>query len=399
MLRIRKSRTSPSFTTHESADSLPSFTAPTVASDQIIREFNDPLLELIRLLREATEIEHALLVQYLYAAFSVKPEYIGLVGFGFPNADDLLGVAVQEMQHLEVVNRLLAALGASPNLIRQDFPYEPDIYPFEFNLEPLSRKTLAKYVYTEAPVGALDPEAPANSGQLEFLSQLFAILGDLRPNHLGSLYHTVLGVIAELLAAPPAGLPDLNPWVEKLKRVREQGEKDHFDFFRRVFMGEPDIFNGRSGVWQLPLTDPNYPALPLPVNPSAFEGHPQQILNDDDRRLAWLGNLHYWIILSLLDISYRTDNALVMGLAKGHMTGPLLEIGKLLATRHVGLPFDPLSMGYNLGKDAHASLLLTRILVKEADDFAQQLGALLPEDFPFFQTQETLDGLQQLIGG
>jgi hypothetical protein len=399
MLRIRKGSVLPDVTTHDSAISLLSVTAPAAPADQIIREFNDPLLELIRLLREATEIEHALLVQYLYAAFSVKPEYVGLIGFGFPNADDLLGVAVQEMQHLDVVNRLLAALGASPNLIRQDFPYEPDIYPFEFNLEPLSRRTLAKYVYTEAPAGALDPTDPANSGELEFLSQLFAVLGDLRPNHLGSLYHTLLGVIAELMAAPPPGLPDLNPWVARLKRVREEGEDKHFPFFCRMFMGDPKIFNDRSGVWQLPVTDPNYPALPLSVNPSAFEGHPQQIPDADNRRLAWLGNLHYWIILSLLDIAYRTDNARVMGLSKAHMTGPLLELGKLLAARHVGLPFDPLSMGYNLGRDTRASLRLTHALVKEADGFTQQLRALLPEGFPLSQTQETLDALQTLIGG
>src|SRR4051794_22898235 len=42
---------------------------------QVIRDFADPLLELTRLLREASEIEHALLLQYLYGAFSLKPAY------------------------------------------------------------------------------------------------------------------------------------------------------------------------------------------------------------------------------------------------------------------------------------------------------------------------------------
>jgi hypothetical protein len=50
----------------------------------------------------------------------------------------------------------LVALGAAPNVIPQDFPFEPEIYPFAFNLEPLSRATLAKYVYAEAPAGVLD---------------------------------------------------------------------------------------------------------------------------------------------------------------------------------------------------------------------------------------------------
>ena len=118
----------------------------------IVREFADPWLELVRLLREAAEVEHALMVQYLYAAFSVKPDYAEIVGYGAPGANNLLGVAIQEMQHLGAVNRFLVAIGTCPHLERQDFPYEPAIYPFAFHLEPLSRHSLAKYVYTEAPV-------------------------------------------------------------------------------------------------------------------------------------------------------------------------------------------------------------------------------------------------------
>ena len=40
----------------------------------IIRDFSDPYLELLRLLREAAEIEHGLMLQYLYCAFSVKAQ-------------------------------------------------------------------------------------------------------------------------------------------------------------------------------------------------------------------------------------------------------------------------------------------------------------------------------------
>ncbi len=117
----------------------PQVSGATGPAATIVRDFADPYLELVRLLREASEIEHALLVQYLYGAYSLKPQYAGIRGFGFANPHDLIGVAIQEMQHLEAVNRMLGALGAAPNLVRQDFPYEPDIYPFPLNLEPLSR--------------------------------------------------------------------------------------------------------------------------------------------------------------------------------------------------------------------------------------------------------------------
>ena len=37
---------------------------------RIVRDFNNSRLELVRLLKEAAEIEHSLMIQYLYAAFS-----------------------------------------------------------------------------------------------------------------------------------------------------------------------------------------------------------------------------------------------------------------------------------------------------------------------------------------
>ena len=79
------------------------------------------------------------MVQYLFAAFTLKPKYAALVGPPEPSSDGLLGIAIQEMQHLASVNKLLVALGSGPNLERQDFPNEPDIYPFPMSLERLTR--------------------------------------------------------------------------------------------------------------------------------------------------------------------------------------------------------------------------------------------------------------------
>ena len=93
------------------------------AAKHLVRDFHDPYLELLRLLHEAAEVEHALTLQYLNAAFSLKPDYQDIAGYGDPNAHDLIGVAIQEMQHLSAVNRLLVELGSAPHLARQDFPY------------------------------------------------------------------------------------------------------------------------------------------------------------------------------------------------------------------------------------------------------------------------------------
>src|SRR5690606_16875052 len=44
-------------------------------SAPVHQDFSNSYLELIRLLREAAEIEHDLMIQYLYCAFSLKPAY------------------------------------------------------------------------------------------------------------------------------------------------------------------------------------------------------------------------------------------------------------------------------------------------------------------------------------
>jgi hypothetical protein len=354
-------------------------------NDQIVYEFEDPLLELVRLLREATEIEHALLVQYLYAAFSVKPHYQRVVGTGFPpSARNLLGVAVQEMQHLDEVNQLLVAVGAAPNLIRQDFPYEPAIYPFAFNLEPMSRTSLAKYVWTEAP--ANDP----------FLDQLEPVLGELRPNHLGSLYAHIIDLTKKLIAAPPSPDIDLSPWVARLEFIKGEGEVAHFGFFRELFLGTHAGFGGQAGVWDLPQDDPNYPALALQVNPTPFINLPNTIGDEKAAAVAWLSDLHYWITLVLLDVAYRYDSAIAMSLAKNHMTGPLLKLGRHLATLGCGMPFDPLGIGYNLGRDRESAKRMLGRLLAETEAETQALRADLPADFPFAQTPLTISKLPEL---
>jgi Ferritin-like len=365
--------------------------------DEIIRDFDDPYLELVRLLREASEIEHALLVQYLYAAFSVTSQYPEVSGTpGLPNARNLVGVAVQEMQHLHTVNRLLVTIGAGPGLASQDFPYEPDIYPFPLHLEPMSQASLARYVYAEAPAGALNPDDPDNAGEDGFLDRLFELLGQTRPNHLGSLYGTIIGVVGELSQTASSPLPDPAQWEARLEAIKGQGERDHFLFFKQLFLGTHSGFRGED-VWSFSPGDPRYPALALPVNPSAYEGHPSQIEDKLARQLAWLGNLQYWIVLMLLDLSYRRDDVpIFLRRARAHMTEPLWRLGKHLATLATGLPFDPLSMGYAPGTDIAATLRILRHLLSEAEQNTTALRAHLPATYPFTTNQQTLERLETI---
>ena len=189
----------------------------------------------------------------------------------------------------------------------QDFPYEPDIYPFAFDLEPLSRTSLAKYVYAEAPEDALRMDRAKSEDDVAFLHGLSAALGgEVRLNHVGSLYGTIIELLRELPNSKAlAKWPDLDAWTEKLERIKDEGEADHYEFFKSLFLAQHDGFGQVSQIWNLSADDPAYPSYALPANPSGFVGHDNQILYLTTLALAQLSNLHYWIVLCLLDVSYR----------------------------------------------------------------------------------------------
>jgi len=110
------------------------------------------------LLHVASEIEHALMVQYLYAAYSLGGA--NLAGTRHENArqwrEVILGIAKEEMGHLITVQNILRLIGGPLHLEREDYPFRSDFYPFHFLLEPLTKNSLAKYVVAEAPEDWLD---------------------------------------------------------------------------------------------------------------------------------------------------------------------------------------------------------------------------------------------------
>jgi hypothetical protein len=105
------------------------------------------------LLHVAAEIEHSLMVQYLFAAYSMGgpqvPEGLRDKVRGWQEV--ILGIAKEEMGHLVTVQNLLTSLGAPINLDREDYPWGSDFYPFPFTLRRLTRESLAAYVVAESP--------------------------------------------------------------------------------------------------------------------------------------------------------------------------------------------------------------------------------------------------------
>jgi hypothetical protein len=99
-----------------------------------------PLEEARILLAAGGEVEHALLVQYLYAAWSS------------PAQSTIVDIAIQEMQHFITVQNLLLFLGGNPRMQRQDQDPTPELDPFAFTLRPFSQSVLEDFLLTEMPL-------------------------------------------------------------------------------------------------------------------------------------------------------------------------------------------------------------------------------------------------------
>ena len=116
--------------------------------------------ELIYTLGKAAELEHLIICQYLYAAFSLKrfaDEGIAadLIPVVSRWADQLLDIGIQEMLHLALVQNLLTSIGAGPHLGRPNFPVPPRAFPakVQISLMPVSERALRHFAFLERPEG------------------------------------------------------------------------------------------------------------------------------------------------------------------------------------------------------------------------------------------------------
>ena len=129
--------------------------ATTIATPDIpvVTPVLEPRDEAIFWLTTAAEIEHFLMVHYLFAAYSLNPD----------GAEDqiedvralratLLQIAREEMGHLITVQNLLTLIGGPLHFGREHSPHASEVYPFRFHLERASADSLAKYAMAESPI-------------------------------------------------------------------------------------------------------------------------------------------------------------------------------------------------------------------------------------------------------
>src|SRR5918992_4985297 len=115
---------------------------------------------------EASEIEHMLMLEYLFAALSLKTDASEGLTEGQLEAVRrweglILEVAAQEMLHLALWSNLLTAIGGAPHLSRPNFPQPIEYYPpgFQLALLPFSEQALGNFVFNERPEG-MEYDAP-----------------------------------------------------------------------------------------------------------------------------------------------------------------------------------------------------------------------------------------------
>jgi hypothetical protein len=115
---------------------------------------------LIYTLGKAAELEHLVMLQYLFAAFSLKQKVSeGLTDEQKTAADrwrrTLLEISAQEMLHLALVQNLLTAVGAGPRLARPNFPMPAYAYPAGVRIElvPFGEAALRHFAFLERPEG------------------------------------------------------------------------------------------------------------------------------------------------------------------------------------------------------------------------------------------------------
>ncbi|MEU1821418.1 ferritin-like domain-containing protein [Streptomyces abikoensis] len=351
--------------------------------------------ELWTALKQAAALELAVMLQYLYAAFSVPThgagrEYVRrgrwtaeqlalACGQGGATVDDgirgtLLNVAREEMIHFLLVNNIITAMGEPFHVPVLDFgTLNAELpVPLDFALEGLSVGSVQRYIAIEQPAG-LTPEVRRESGArptavrpLGFtwssVSELYAGIREglrrvpdlfLVEKGRGGGEHHVFMRESVNTTHPDYQLEvdDLASALFAVDFITEQGEggalgdagpsdSSHFQSFLRI--GEALTTERVPGPYGRLL--PWSPAYPVLRNPTVGVGDAAKdsITDDEARTVARLFNRSYHVMLQLMaqhfgespDGSLRRSK--LMNASIDVMTGMMRPLAELLVTMESG---------------------------------------------------------------
>ena len=290
---------------------------------------------LIYMLYEAAELEHGIMCQYLFAAFSLKQnEDEGLSETELEAVRrwrrQVSHVATQEMLHLALVHNLLSAIGAGPHLARPNLPAPARHYPagVQLALLPFGEQALRHFMFLERPEGMAldDAEGLAAVGKAAPLmtrrdivphGQDFATVGHLyrsieagmrRLARLHGEDWLFVGPRTAQATAEHFGWPELvavtglGSACRAIEEIVEQGEgprgnwRDaHFGQFVNIFDEYQQLRETNPGF------DPVRPVVAANVRPSEREVEAPLIDDPLTARVTDLFNVGYEILLQILE--------------------------------------------------------------------------------------------------
>jgi hypothetical protein len=112
------------------------------------------------LLAEASQLEHMIMCQYLFADFSLnegeREELSGEQAEAVERWRAVLrGIAVEEVLHLALVSNVMTSIGAAPTFGRPNFPQRSTYFPesVQLDLLPFGEQALQHFLYLERPEG------------------------------------------------------------------------------------------------------------------------------------------------------------------------------------------------------------------------------------------------------
>jgi hypothetical protein len=329
------------------------------------------------LLTEASQLEHMIMCQYLYASFSLK----GGTDEGLTEEQAaavarwrqvLHDISVDEMLHLALVANLMAAIGAAPTVSRPNFPQRSGYFPptVQLDLLPFGEAALTHFLYLERPEGmermdaeGFVPTAPPHEplAPEEALPRVqdFATVGHLYRGIASGLSHLVdrFGERAVFVGAPRAqASPELFRWPQlvavtdlesahaAIEEIIDQGEGARGDWRAAHYGRFLDLW---SEYRDLKAADPSFE--PARSVQAAFVKQPYDVVTPQTlvtdpatRAVAELFNLAYESLLQSLTRFFthtdETDPQLetLVGAAIGLMAGVLRPLGSLLTAMPVG---------------------------------------------------------------
>jgi|RhiMetdeSRZDD1v2_1073273.scaffolds.fasta_scaffold00828_31 hypothetical protein len=287
------------------------------------------------LLIEASQLEHLIMCQYLYACFSLKTDPDEGLTAAQAEAvarwrELLTGIAIEEMLHLALVANVMTAIGAAPSLSRPNFPRRSEYLPpgVQFALLPFGEAALTHFLYLERPEGMarLDaagfvPAAPSPEPVVP--SEVMPRLQDF--STVGHLYRGIMNGLSRLagrlgeqglFVGPPRAqaTPEMFRWPQlvavtglksahaAIEEIIEQGEgargdwqSAHYGRFLRIW-DEYSQLRERD-----PSFDPARPVIPAFTRQPFDVAEPQPLLTEPAARtVAELFNLGYETLLQLL---------------------------------------------------------------------------------------------------